>query len=41
MVQDILQFKVIYENTKGNNQEIRFNLANEKLEQIKSLFERL
>lgn len=38
LVQDFLLFKVIYENSKGNNQEILFNRANEKLEEIKKLF---
>ena len=37
-VKDFLLFKVIYENSKGNNQEIRFNTANDKLEEIKKLF---
>ena len=37
LVQDFLLFKVIYENTKGNNQEIRFKNAKNKLEEIKSL----
>ena len=35
LVQDFLLFKVIYENTKGNNQEIQFKRAKEKLEEIK------
>ena len=35
LVQDFLLFKVIYDNTKGNNQEIRFKKAKEKLEEIK------
>ena len=40
LVQDFLLFKVIYENSRGNNQEIRFKKANEKLEEIKKLFEK-
>ena len=32
-----LLFRVIYENTKGNNQEVRFNTAKEELEKIKDL----
>ena len=39
LVKDFLLFKVIYENTKGKNQEERFELANTKLEEIKKLFE--
>ena len=39
LVQDFLLFEVIYENSRGNNQEIRFNKANDKLEEIKKLFE--
>ena len=36
LVQDFLLFKVIYENSRGNIQEIRFNIANYKLEEIKN-----
>jgi hypothetical protein len=39
IVQDFLLFKVIYENTRGIDQEIRFKKANEKLEEIRKLFE--
>ena len=34
LVQDLLLFKVIYENIKGNNQQIRFQNAIFKLEEI-------
>ena len=36
-VQDFLLFRVLYDNAKGNNQEIRFNNAKEDLEKIKDL----
>ena len=36
-VQDFLLFRVIYDNAKGKNQEIRFNNAKEELEKIKDL----
>ena len=36
-VQDFLLFRVIYDNAKGNNQEVRFNNAIETLEKIKDL----
>lgn len=39
LVQDFLLFKVIYDNTKGNNQEILFKNAKEKLEEIKMSLE--
>lgn len=39
-VKEFLLFKVIYDNTKGNNQEIRFGRANDKLDEIKKLFEK-
>jgi hypothetical protein len=37
-VREFLLFKIIYDNTKGNNQEIRFGNANIKLDAIKELF---
>ena len=37
-VREFLLFQVIYDNTKGNNQEIRFGNANDKLDEIKKLF---
>lgn len=37
-VRKFLLFKVIYDNTKGNNQEIRFGNAYVKLDAIKELF---
>ena len=37
-VREFLLFKVTYDNTKGNNQEIRFGNANVKLDAIKELF---
>ena len=37
-VRQFLLFKVIYDNTKGNNQEIRFGNVNVKLDAIKELF---
>lgn len=40
LVKDFLFFKVIYEKTQGENQEIRFEKANEKLMEIKELFEK-
>ena len=40
LVQDFLLFKVIYENSRGNNQEISFKKANEKLEEIKNIREK-
>ena len=39
LVQNFLLFNVIYENSKGNNQESRFNNAMKKLQEIKKLFE--
>jgi hypothetical protein len=35
LVQDFLLFKVIYDNAKGRNQDIRFQKANEKMNEIK------
>ena len=35
LVQDFLLFKVIYENEKGRNQDMRFQKANEKMKKIK------
>ena len=40
LVKGFLLFKVIYENTKGINQEIRFQKANIKLEEIKKVFKK-
>ena len=37
-VREFLLFKVTYDNTKGNNQEIRFGNDNVKLDAIKELF---
>ena len=37
-VREFLLFKIIYDNTKGNNKEIRFGNANIKLDAIKELF---
>ena len=37
-VREFLIFLVIYDNTKGNNQEIRFGNSNVKLDAIKELF---
>ena len=37
-VREFLLFQVIYDNTKGNNQEIRFGNDNVKLDAIKELF---
>ena len=37
-VREFLLFQVIYDNIKGNNQEIRFGNANVKLDAIKELF---
>jgi hypothetical protein len=39
IVQDFLLFKVIYENTRGIDQQIRFEKANDKLDEIKNLFQ--
>ena len=39
LVQDFLLFNPIYRNTKGKNQDIRFYLAFEKLEEISRLLE--
>jgi hypothetical protein len=39
LVKEFLLFKIIYENTRGKNQEIRFQNAKNKLEDIKKLFE--
>ena len=38
LVQDFLLFKVIYDNAKGKNQDIRFKKANEKMDEIKKSF---
>jgi hypothetical protein len=38
LVQDFLLFKVIYDNAKGKNQDIRFHKANEKMNEIKNSF---
>ena len=38
LVQDFLLFKVIYDNAKGKNQDIRFKKANEKMYEIKKSF---
>ena len=38
LVQDFLLFKVIYDNAKGKNQDIRFLKANEKMNEIKNSF---
>ena len=37
-VREFLLFQVIYDNIKGNNQEIRFGNDNVKLDAIKELF---
>ena len=39
-VREFLLFQVIYDNTKDNNQEIRFGNANDKLDEIKILFDK-
>jgi len=39
-VKEFLFFNVIYDNTKGNKQEISFVRANDKLDEIKKLFEK-
>jgi hypothetical protein len=38
LVQDFLLFKVIYDNAKGINQDIRFQRANQRMEKIKTAF---
>jgi len=39
-VREFLLFQVIYDNTKDNNQEIRFGNTNDKLDEIKILFDK-
>ena len=38
LVQDFLLFKVIYENARGANQDVRFQKANEIMDEIKKSF---
>ena len=38
LVQDFLLFKVIYDNAKGKNQDIRFQKAHEKMNEIRNSF---